>query len=92
MTGDDAIQKFIEVACDDGWDPTKDGWDLLEFDDQRRCVTARSRANSGASTNVLRCGVLPPTFALRSATFTSVADRARFSKIRDLIFCSTHGR
>lgn len=33
MTGDDAIEKFIDAACDDGWDPTKDGWDLLEFDD-----------------------------------------------------------
>jgi hypothetical protein len=33
VPGDDAIQKFIEAACDDGWDPAEDGWDLLEFDD-----------------------------------------------------------
>jgi hypothetical protein len=32
MIDNDDIQKFI--ACDDGWDPTKDGWDLLdEVDD-----------------------------------------------------------
>ncbi len=33
MIGDDGIQKFIDIACDDGWDPAKDGWDLLEVDD-----------------------------------------------------------
>ena len=34
MIDNDDIKKFIEVACDDGWDPAKDGWDLLdEVDD-----------------------------------------------------------
>ena len=30
----DDIQKFIEAACDDGWDPAKDGWDLQVDDDE----------------------------------------------------------
>lgn len=30
----DKIESWIEAACDDGWDPVKDGWDLLEIDDE----------------------------------------------------------
>jgi hypothetical protein len=30
---DDDIEKWIDAACDDGWDPSKDGWGPSEFDD-----------------------------------------------------------
>jgi hypothetical protein len=34
MTDDgDDIDNWIEAACDDGWNPANDGWDLLEIDD-----------------------------------------------------------
>jgi hypothetical protein len=32
-SGDDKIESWIEAACDDGWDPANDGWDLLEVED-----------------------------------------------------------
>lgn len=31
MSGDD-IDKWIDAACDDGWDPSEDGW-VSEFED-----------------------------------------------------------
>ena len=32
MSPDDDIVKWVEAACDDGWDPAKDGWGPPEFD------------------------------------------------------------
>ena len=33
MSGDEDMDKWIEAASDDGWDPTADGWGPSEFDD-----------------------------------------------------------
>jgi hypothetical protein len=33
---DDDIDKWIDAACDDGWEPSKDGWGPSEFDDAER--------------------------------------------------------
>ena len=30
---DDDIEKWVDAACDDGWDPSKDGWGPSEFND-----------------------------------------------------------
>jgi hypothetical protein len=33
MSGDEDMDKWIDAACDDGWDPAAHGWGPSEFDD-----------------------------------------------------------
>jgi hypothetical protein len=41
----DELDKLIDAACDDGWDPAVDGWGPSEFDDlENRAALVSRRA------------------------------------------------
>jgi hypothetical protein len=72
LSTDDDVEKWIDAACNDGWDPSKGGWGPSEFDDAESGPPL-SLADFEKARADLACGMRQSIFA---APFTACISAA----------------